>query len=665
MLDDGVLLEYADARLRADRVSIAATGDTVVEGGVRITSADIAIFADEGQLSGDLKRGILSGFAYQQVDSRASAALLQWQPGTAWLRDVRYTTCPQRDERWLLRVADVKIDSERGLGVAWHTRLEAFGIPVFYWPVFQFPVSGKRVSGLLWPRYSRSSNSGAQFSLPIYLNLAPNYDLTVTPSQISRRGDMLTAEARFLRTPGEWQLDGSWLNRDQQTGTSRWVWQLRHQGKWAGWDADLDYLQTSDVDWFDDFSNVAGAGRSPDYVRRGLRVAKTGESGSASLLLEGYESLTGAPTYSKLPQIALASFGKEAPFRLGLPLSLEYLNYSRGSAVTGGTTTTKSSGERVRLSAGLRWPMRWTWGQLLSTADLRHLAYYSDQPLGDVGERPSVTAPSLSVDGTVFLERHRPGSRWTQVVEPRLYYRYTPPREQASALPRIDVGQRNASYEALFAPDRLTGGDRLADINRLSLGFEGRLVDGTENRDVLNWQIGQGWHFADREVNLDGAIDRRRRTPLEAALNYYPSAYWRLRAQLSVGVGRAIPRDAGSLSTQYRRDGALLNIAYRREQSAALPSSVDMSGAWSLGPRWRAVFRLYEDIDHGRSLDRIYGLEYSGCCWRFAVVHRRYLASDATQDSSLLLQFYLIGLGGLGNDWERLLAENVLGYEPR
>ncbi len=51
---------------------------------------------------------------------------------------------------------------------------------------------------LLSPNFGYSNDGGAQLAAPVYLNLAPNYDLTLTPSFMSKRGAKLDAEFRYI-----------------------------------------------------------------------------------------------------------------------------------------------------------------------------------------------------------------------------------------------------------------------------------------------------------------------------------------------------------------------------------------------------------------------------------------------------------------------------------
>src|SRR3546814_9428409 len=61
-------------------------------------------------------------------------------------------------------------------------------VPVLYVPWFPFPIDNRRRTGLLYPGIGSSGRNGFDYRQPIYLNLAPNYDATITPRWMSKPG---------------------------------------------------------------------------------------------------------------------------------------------------------------------------------------------------------------------------------------------------------------------------------------------------------------------------------------------------------------------------------------------------------------------------------------------------------------------------------------------
>ena len=71
-------------------------------------------------------------------------------------------------------------------------RLEFFDVPVFWWPYMSNPdPSVKRKTGWLPPMFSSSGLYGVAITTPYYWALAPNYDVTVSPTVTTRQGLLL------------------------------------------------------------------------------------------------------------------------------------------------------------------------------------------------------------------------------------------------------------------------------------------------------------------------------------------------------------------------------------------------------------------------------------------------------------------------------------------
>ena len=66
-----------------------------------------------------------------------------------------------------------------------------FSTPPF--PKLSFPLSSARKSGLLPPIIGLDNTNGLELSLPYYWNIAPNRDLTLIPTLMSKRGVNLGA----------------------------------------------------------------------------------------------------------------------------------------------------------------------------------------------------------------------------------------------------------------------------------------------------------------------------------------------------------------------------------------------------------------------------------------------------------------------------------------
>ena len=172
------------------------------------------------------------------------------------LNDVTYTGCPCPDPAWYIRSPQVDLHFEDNEGIARHGTLYFKNVPILYSPYLSFPIRKERKSGFLLPTYGTSTAGGVEFSVPYYFNLAPNYDLTLTPRIMVKRGLQLGAEFRYLGESYHGQMQGTYLHDDREANRDRWYYGWQHsQALGGGLSANFDIRRVSDDDYFRDFSS--------------------------------------------------------------------------------------------------------------------------------------------------------------------------------------------------------------------------------------------------------------------------------------------------------------------------------------------------------------------------------------------------------------------------
>jgi len=70
---------------------------------------------------------------------------------------------------------------------------------------------------------------GFEVAAPYYLNLAPNYDLTLDPRYMSKRGMQIGSDFRYLLRNSRGEFGFEYLPDDQETNTERTYTNLRHE----------------------------------------------------------------------------------------------------------------------------------------------------------------------------------------------------------------------------------------------------------------------------------------------------------------------------------------------------------------------------------------------------------------------------------------------------
>lgn len=733
--------DWPDADRDSDQVPMRASagssewrGDTVIlEGGVQVTQGNRKVVADRGELDRARNRAVLEGNvqvrepgllltgSHADLDTESglgeiqNARILDYASGAraeaaqlsrpaehlAILDDARYTQCTPDDEVWSLSSGNIRLNNESGRGEARHAVLRLGPVPVAYSPWLSFPIDDRRQSGWLWP--SLSSSDGGDISAPYYLNLAPNYDATLTPRFIGDRGAMLETELRHLAEFGETRLAGAWLPDDDLEQEDRWLFSGQHQGRIGNHvGTQVDYTKVSDHDYFRDLSVGSLDIRRQTHLNQAARLNLSAGNWSSHLLAQQYQTIdefTSDP-YKRLPQWTIKRNSSQRNFRLDYTLLAEYTDFDHDESIDkGGNYVT---GERLYSEAGLTLPMHWAAGYIQPTVQMRYVGYrLDDLPAGPnstlTDDRPSAATPQAILDAGLFFERdaHWFGSAYRQTLEPRLYYLWSEYEDQSDQ-PLFDTSRLTFSYQQLFRSSRFSGYDRLEDFNQVSLGFTNRWISRDDGRERLTASFGQIFYLDDRDVHTStrvGAVppddNRRDRSEFAAELRLQPSDnFWATASTLwdtdsdLVNEGgfylhyaaNAGPEAAGGL-------GGVFNLGYRYRR--AQPGinrltqdleQADISAVIPLNLRWSMFARFNYDLEDNRSLEDMFGVQYDDCCWMARVVYQRAVEGEellnsgvreVVRDHAIIFEFQLKGLGSLGSTAAGLLEESILGYRER
>ena len=118
----------------------------------------------------------------------------------------------------------ITLDTKTLRGVGRHTVVVFKDVPMLYLPWISFPLSRRAPVRIPVPDARQFLTQRREFSIPCYWNIAPNQDLTATPTLYTRRGIDLGAEYRLLERNGQGTARINYLPSDQLANTNR-SWQ--------------------------------------------------------------------------------------------------------------------------------------------------------------------------------------------------------------------------------------------------------------------------------------------------------------------------------------------------------------------------------------------------------------------------------------------------------
>jgi LPS-assembly protein len=640
-----------------------STETAELRGDVFLTTEELLLEAEHGRLQ--LDSGIFefdaARFHERSVNAQGeSRRITRDAEAVTRLERTTFSTCPRFREDWYLSAGSINLDQDARQGTARDVSLHFYGVPLFYTPYLRFPLGEDRLTGFLPPRIGRSTNSGIEIATPWYWNAAPNFDATLTPTYLQRRGGQLRSQWRWLNRQGFWQLDHEYLPNDRIFGDDRELTQIQHEGRLGRrWRTELDASAASDPTYFDDLGDDLDLTSRTHLLRRGdleWRSGRTRFRARAQSYQTLDESIPGQNRpYQQLPQLQLTTDDQQAgPLRLDL--ESEGVRWER---------TESTTGTRARIVPAVRAPIERPGWFVRPRLALDHTSYRLDRIEADPG-RESIdrTLPVSSLDSGLRFERPVGGFR--QTLEPRLFYVHIPTEDQDD-IPLFDTGEFDFSFSQLFRERRFAGGDRIGDSNRLTLALTSRLLDTSDGREVLRGSIGGIRHFADREVRLDaGAPEERSTSDIVGEVAFSPTRHW--RAETTVQWDPEL-EETRRVATRlgYRGDrGGIGNLGWRSRRAETgdiVQNQIDASFVWPVNPRWSLLGRINHSLEAERNLETLGGVEYRSCCWSIRGVAREYV-TDRGEDTatSVSIELVLRGLGGVGDDAGGIFERAILGY---
>ncbi len=593
-------------------------------------------------------------FALPARAAHGSAAAIDLAPdGRLSLHNVQYTACPAGYNDWLLNARQIDIDQSSEVGTGHGVRLDFKGVPLLYLPIVSFPVGEARKSGFLFPNFGQSSRNGLELSIPYYFNLAPNYDATLTPGVMMKRGVTLGSEFRYQTEHSHGEFKGDWLPSDASAHRDRSYLRFADTTDFnPSLRFDTHIAAASDSNYFQDFG-LGSEGTSVEYLQRMARVSYLDDHWRAVALVEQFQTIdqtiqAADRPYARVPQVLVDghwSLGRG----LGLEMAAETVEFLRN---------TGEKGLRYALDPTLSYAWRRPGLYLLPSLGLRTIGYaLSNAPSGSAS--PHVATPLATVDAGMTFDRYS-GTR-IQTLEPRVLYTYVPYRDQ-SAQPLFDTALPDFNLIQLFSSQRYVGGDRIADANQIALGATTRLLDAASGRQFLSATLGQIYYFEPPRVLLPSEPTRS-----NASSDIIGQITIAALSHFNVQMGEQWDPHAGNsarseVRLQYQPEpDKVANIGYRYRQG--LVEQVEGSFAWPISNSWRLYGReVYSLRDHA-GIEALGGFEFKSCCFRVRIIARHYVATrTGNRDTSISFQFELNGLSTVGERADAFLERSIRGY---
>lgn len=581
------------------------------------------------------------------------------------LEKASFTTCKPGDDGWVIEAGELELDYGTEEGKARDMRLRLMDTTLLSLPSMSFPLENRRKTGFLAPYYTQNTRRGLELGAPFYLNIAPEYDLTLTPVYMSKRGDQLKGTFNYLGESYAGKLHAEYLPNDKVLERPRSGYSFQHnQDISPNLNLKVDMNKVSDDAYLVDFATNVRAISRGNLSREGLLSYTPTVLGQPSYVVvraQKFQTLIDplAPTtnpYGRLPQISVGTTKTDLAGGFDVSLAGEYVKFINNSLVEGGRTSFNPSIAMPMVAPGYFFTPRVG----------MHYAHYNLEntaPGQDKGQ--SVRVPWTSLDAGLIFERDSTllGEGHRQTLEPRVFYVKAPYRNQ-NQVPLFDTAQADFNYTQLFSENRFVGGDRFGDASQLTLAATSRIL-GDKGQELLRATLGQRYYFENERVMLNATTPapnkgtgdilasvgaRVQAWSFDSTLQYDPHTQ---RAERFGASARYAPEIAKVIGVTYRYNADPSNLI----------KQVDVSGQWPIAAGWYAVGRYNYSFLDGRIVEGLAGVEYNAGCWVFRGVLQRLQAATQTTSTGIFFQIEFTGLGQIGaNDVADLLKRNVVGY---
>lgn len=647
-----------------------------VRGDIFYRDPKLRLLADEGRFHLKNDSGSISNIKSYRLPSagargRADQAIMHDKDRSTFM-GASYTTCRPGNEDWILTADKVDLDKAEGVGVARNAKVTFKGFPLLYTPYLSFPIDKRRKSGFLMPTIGSLSTTGLDITAPYYLNLAPNYDATISPRYMNDHGLMLGGEFRYMAPGAFSSFQGEMIDdKKPPAGQNafRGSWSLRHASNYGRWHNLIQADHVSDKAYLSDFGSHLGV-TSKVVLERRAQTTYYGNNWNLTTMVQNLQSVDRTitnPYYSILPKI---TFNTALPSNNGLKLGLtgEFVAFDRERSLTG---------QRLDLLPSLGYDFYRPWGFARPKFSARYTGYQLDNlkysSLTD--SNPDRFVPTFSLDSGLYFDRKASwlGQAATQTLEPRLFYLNTPYKNQDD-IPIFDTSYYGINFDNLFRDNRFVGTDRVGDADQLTTALTSRLISQDTGDEWLSASLGQIHYFRDRKVNLYGpnTKDQLSNSSMLGEISGQVTPNIRLRTFMEWDTAQHDTKKSVAEVFYKDQDRHILNLSYSyddKENLAPPQKQVDAAFYWPVGSNWSLIGRWNYSIEDKKTLDRFAGFEYDSCCWAFRFIGRNFVNDNARTNkvdttTGVFLQLELKGLGSIGKA-DRVIADGVMGYAVR
>lgn len=551
--------------------------------------------------------------------------------GAIELLNISMSSCKDEDLRWDLQAEKITILENRQNVIAENIKLEINEVPVFYIPYVRSAIGNEKFSGFLTPSIKQGKD-GLDLSLPYFLSLAPNYDLTITPRYIQERGTVISKDARFLTNNSSGAISFSFMSKDRkfkdenQKSKKRWAGKIKTQSSFdSGLSFKVDSQHISDRFYFEDLDDDIIGSQQKDYITKSVSIDWSKNNLRIKGNLKKLENLnpfisddyTVKPNFKLNYEKGIGSFKfKVLADHAKYTFEENYNPLKRHREV-----------ERDLFEPSISYNVQTNFSSFVIDLGTRK----TDYEINLLSLDNSYDWAELNYK--IFFDKTDLNS--FNSISPMFKAIWVDGKNEFSD--GIDSKLLNLNFDTLFSRNWYSGGDLFLDQNRFVIGLEYNHFNPSNNKERYI-SLGRAY-FEDGEPNIgefnlkDSSIVTEFKSDLIGNLKINSSLELDSNLKkISRGfIGFTYEDTTGKsfqLRSIYKRDiQYLYNSAIWNDDVESI-NQIELISHWKINEQWAIFGKILRDEEQSNSQDLSYGFQYSNCCLKVGLMKRKWVDQD-------------------------------------
>ena len=186
-MEGNVVIKTEQLEFWSDKAIYNKSKKTItLEGSIRVLSKNLEISAQEMEAN-LLDRTFYiteTSFTFMKKNFGGADSIRVYANEKVELLNTSINSCSLEDPAWKLNASNLTLLENGRNAVVRGVNLKIKEIPILYIPYIRTAVGKEKFSGFLSPSL-KQGRDGLDISLPYFISLAPNYDLTLSPRYLS------------------------------------------------------------------------------------------------------------------------------------------------------------------------------------------------------------------------------------------------------------------------------------------------------------------------------------------------------------------------------------------------------------------------------------------------------------------------------------------------